>query len=290
MRVMACLFLVGCGAGHGDFDQAIPDRSQLKLTVPEPKPLGTSSLSQALLGDRATFYEVTRQTTSDFNNGVGGFLANLQNIVMSPPSQEAGSHAVWGPTNDPLAMSNYRFEVEKTAPGSFNYAFSAKLKSEPDTAWQMVIQGAGHRVDAAHGLGEIHVNIDLAKHYDNTTKGDQSYAIHFDSTVDPRVVDILFTKNGVDDAMYHYTEAHDGSGTFQFVSLQDLDGDGTLETLGIVSRWLPTGAGRADVVAQGGSLSTPMGMSECWDASFGRTFYQENGHLVEGDPATCPYQ
>src|ERR1043165_1787962 len=115
-------------------------------------------------------------------------------------------------TNDALAMSNYRFEAEKTMPGSFNYAFSAKLKSEPDTAWQMVIQGAGHRVDAAHALGEIHVNNDLAHYYDSTTKGDQSYAIHFDSTGDPRVIDIYFTKNGTPDAMYHYTEAGDRSG------------------------------------------------------------------------------
>ena len=119
--------------------------------------------------------------------------------------------------------------------------------------------------------------------------GDQSYHIHFDSTVDPRVIDIEFQKAGTADAMYHYSQSHDGSGRFQFVSLQDLKGDGMLETLGIVSRWLPTGAGRADVVAQGGSLPAPMGMTECWDASFGRTFYAENGKLVEGDSATCAY-
>jgi hypothetical protein len=292
MRFLACCFLVGCTAGSGGFEDAVPNRSLLTLHVPEAKPLGTSSLNQALLGERATFYTVTRQTTSDFNNGLGGFLAGIQSIVTQPPSQESGPHAVWGPTNDALATSNYRFEAEKTAPGSFNYAFSAKLKSEPDTAWQMVVQGAGHRVDDAHALGEIHVHNDLARRYDDTNHADQNYAIHFDSTVDPRVVDIYFDKAGIADAEYHYTEAHDGSGSFQFSHLEDLDGDGTLETLAIVSRWLASGAGRADVVAKGGSLTGQMGMmgmTECWDASFGRTFYAENGNVVEGDPATCAY-
>jgi hypothetical protein len=286
MRIVACVLLVGC-AGSTDFTEAVPSRAAVRLDVPGATPLGTSSLNQGLLGQTAQFYQVTVQTTSDFNNGLGGFLANLQNIVMQPPSQESGNHGVWGPTNDPLAMSNYRFEAEKTGPGSFNYAFSGKLKTDPDTAWQMIIQGAGHRVDAAHALGEIIVNNDLAQYYDHNTKGDQSYHIHFDSTVDPRVIDIEFQKGGTADAMYHYSQSQDGYGMFQFVSLQDINGDGTLETLGIVSRWLPTGAGRADVVAQGGSLTAPMGMSECWDASFGRTFFAQNGQLVEGDPASC---
>jgi len=269
----------------------VPDRSQITLDVPGGQPSGTSSssLSQGLLGQRAQFYEVTVQTTSDFNSGVGGFLANIQSILAQPPSATNDSgHAIWGPTNDPLATSNYRFEVQKTDVG-YNYAFSAKLKSEPDTAWQMVVQGATHRVDAAHALGEIDVNTLLAKHYDDTTKGDQNYKIHFDSTADPRVIDISFDQGGAVDAMYHYSQSNDGYGTFQFVSPQDVDGDGTLEQLSIVSRWLPTGAGRADVVAQGGSLGAPMNMTECWDAAFGRTFFAQNGNTVEGDPASCAY-
>ena len=49
MRMMACLFLVGCGGSDG-FEQAVPSRSQVTINVPEEKPLGTSSLNQALLG------------------------------------------------------------------------------------------------------------------------------------------------------------------------------------------------------------------------------------------------
>src|SRR4051794_17460218 len=114
MRTMACLFLMGCSGGS-DFSEAVPDRSQVALNVPGESTTGSASLNQALLGERAKFYVVTRQTTSDFNNGVGGFLANIENIVQHPPSQSEGAHAVWGPTNDALAMSNYRFEAEKTA-------------------------------------------------------------------------------------------------------------------------------------------------------------------------------
>src|SRR4030095_6819806 len=114
------------------------------------------------------------------------------------------------------------------------------------------------------------------------SKSDQSYFVHYDNTGNVRIVAIQFEKGGTPDAGYQYRENPDGSGSFPFASLQDVNNDGPQETLAINSRWLLRGQGRADVVAEGGSLPAQQIMTECWDASFGRTFYQENGHVVEG--------
>jgi hypothetical protein len=283
--------LAGCGGSNG-FDKAVPDRSLLSLNVPgggSASGTGTASLNQGLLGERATFYTVTVNTTSDFNNGVGGFLLQLEHILAQPPSQQSGSHAVWGPSNDALATANYRLDVERASANDYGYGFSGKPKGAPDSAYQTVTEGQNHIVDAAHATGNIHVDNDVAKMLDPNDMNDQSYFIHYDNTGSQRIVAIQFQKAGTNDAGYQYAENPDGSGSFQFASLQDVDGDGTLETLGINSRWLATGAGRADIAAEGGSLTAQMSMSECWDTSFGRTFYQENGHLVEGDPSTCAF-
>jgi len=59
----------------------------------------------------------------------------------------------------------------------------------------------------------------------------------------------------------------------------------------LVSRWLPSGAGRADLVAQNGSL--PAGFVvhaiECWDQNFLRVYYTEDvdPSKTEGDPSAC---
>ncbi len=285
-RWLFCLCLAGCGMGSDGFEQAVPDPSLIALKVPgATSSLGTSSLQQALLGERATFYTVTVNTTSDINNGVAGFLANINHIMTQPPSQRSATHAVWGPSNDALASANYKFDVERVTPKDFGYGFSGKLKGAPDSAFQLVIQGENHIVDASHASGNFYVDNDLAKRLDPTTKSDHSYFVHYDNTGGSRIVAIQFQKGGTNDAGYQYKENPDGSGSFQFASLQDVNGDGKLETLAIHSRWLPSGSGRADVAVESGLLS----MSECWDAKFGRTFYQENGRMVEGDPAGCAF-
>jgi hypothetical protein len=58
-----------------------------------------------------------------------------------------------------------------------------------------------------------------------------------------------------------------------------------------VSRWLASGAGRADLVASGGSLPTGFVVhaTECWDASFNRVFYTEDVDPTksEGSVSAC---
>src|SRR5262249_6743148 len=107
-----------------------------------------------------------------------------------------------------------------------------------------------------------------------------------DNTADPRTVEVHFgdfvgAANAMPfNATYQYAEHPDTSGNFQFALRTNFDSDpnNVLEDAALVSRWLASGAGRADLVATGGSL--PQGFTvhatECWDASFARVFYTED--------------
>jgi hypothetical protein len=120
--------------------------------------------------------------------------------------------------------------------------------------------------------------------------------VHY-GKVDPTsqaTVDVSFNNVGADgkpfNAEYRFTLDNDQAGTFQFaldVNLQPFDPNMQApERMSIESRWLSTGAGRADVIAHGGDLVSNITGSECWDASFLSQYYARtdeptNGYGVE---------
>jgi hypothetical protein len=121
-----------------------------------------------------------------------------------------------------------------------------------------------------------------------------------DNTADPRTVDVHFSDflGGTPgatplNATYQYAEHPDTSGSFGFALQTNFDNDpqNILEDATIVSRWLASGAGRADLVASGGSLPTGFVVhaTECWDASFNRVFYTEDVDPTksEGSVSAC---
>jgi hypothetical protein len=86
----------------------------------------------------------------------------------------------------------------------------------------------------------------------------------------------------------------DGSGSLAFDADANLLASAdALETRQIRSRWTPSGAGRADVEAQGGDAADGTLVTECWDASFGRVYAlgpgPDGGVATEGDASACVF-
>jgi hypothetical protein len=72
----------------------------------------------------------------------------------------------------------------------------------------------------------------------------------------------------------------------------DTDDAGTLpEEVTLRSRWLASGAGRADARLRNGDLTVEVTASECWSTTFGRTFYADsvNWQPSEGNVADCAF-
>ena len=86
----------------------------------------------------------------------------------------------------------------------------------------------------------------------------------------------------------------DGSGSLVFDAHANLVGSpDSLEAGQVRSRWIPTGAGRADVELHGGDAADGVQITECWDASFGRLYANatrpDGGIGTEGEASACVF-
>ncbi len=90
-------------------------------------------------------------------------------------------------------------------------------------------------------------------------------------------------------ADYEYDEESDGSGELEFSTKRDVTGGSAQERVGILARWVSSGAGRADVLLKGGDLDQEVTVLECWDDSFLRVYYHDTAgiHPTEGDENDC---
>ncbi|HEY2745577.1 MAG TPA: hypothetical protein VGL86_13165 [Polyangia bacterium] len=293
--------LGGCMSPIDEFRGAAPSAQTVSITVPDGVATSKPTLGAAtpdVLGQRATFYEITRGVTAIINGGVGVTLLVLEAIVAQEPTAVSADHANWGPYTGALAPTTWKFDVQKVGPADFSYTLSGKPRAADDTAYQSVIAGSAHVVSRTVGSGDFMFDFTALHALDGTQKALGSISVHYDNTGSPRVVSVAF--KGFDDgngsytpdsALYSYAENADRSGNFSFVAKADVDHDpaGLQETLSIKSAWLATGQGDSQVDAGGGSLGVAATLEECWDSGFARSYFTDswNAADTEGDPASC---
>jgi hypothetical protein len=298
--LIIALLLAGCSAQPQDeFKNATPAQSAISINVPQSGSTEGAS-SSAILGQKASLYSFTRDVSRAVNGGVLSILALIEHITDQPPAARDDNKAVWGPITDGLNPATYLLVVSKTAPHQYDYVLSGKPKGADDSAYQAVL--AGHAdvvVDDVKGAGSFLVDFDAIHALDSSSKATGGIAVHYSNLGDPRNIEVAFANfddgsaSVPRDALYRYAEHPDHSGNFEFVTLQDIDGDGaTKEVVAVLSRWNASGAGRSDADATGGSLGgLTVHLEECWDASFNETYYTDNLKITptEGDPASCVF-
>ncbi len=298
--LIAMLAAGGCMSPVDQFRGAAPSTQMTSLNVPAGAGASSASVGAAeanLIGQRATFYEITRGVTTVVNGGVGATLLVLEAIVDEQPTTLTATHATWGPYTGALDPNTWKFDVEKTGTIDYSYVLSAKPRSAADTAYAAIIAGKAHVISRTVGSGDFEFDFSALASLGGS-KAQGKIDVHYDNTGSPRVVDVAFKDfddgNGTytpNSALYKYSENADKSGSFEFVTKADVDHDPlrTQETVGIKSVWLSTGQGDSHVAATGGSLASDATLEECWSASFQRTYFTDswNPASTEGDPASC---
>jgi hypothetical protein len=125
---------------------------------------------------------------------------------------------------------------------------------------------------------------------DNDAEG--VVAIVYDLTDGTPHLDMAISNSG-GNADYTYDADADGGGNMTFAAHGDTEDEGALAEDAVVrSRWLSTGAGRADVRLSGGDLgSTQVTASQCWDATFGEVYYSDSAGFVapSGAETECAF-
>lgn len=314
--VFSTLLATGCVVQEEapeNLSRAIPTADSVRINLPDSAareisdaPVnGISSSQNAILGELAEYYVVTRNVTRDLNRGAGWVLTLVHAIVQMPPTTVDGNVYTWGPGSDALDPADYRLTVTENDNGSFDWSLDGRSKLEEGAVFEAVVFGNAVPGEIAHrGNGSYTLDFDASERVnpiDNDAvglvtveydlEGGQGFST-LKMTIDSRETDA----EGIEQDVhfdYDYAEAIDGTGNFSFAINGDLDDDGSLHESALIrSRWLDTGAGRADVRIQGGDLAdVVVEASECWSSNFGRVYYADNQDWMpsEGEETDCSH-
>ena len=299
---------VGCGGGFvstgstQSFLTGLPSRQTLEVIAPSSHaPAALSERSRALIGETASLYVLTRQMTGQVNGFVGGALDTLGAISRTPPAAVGPDSAAWGPLTDALSPVAGRLVVVRVAPGAHIFRLDLRPKSGGDADFQPFLQGTS--TGAAPGgptQGSFSVDLDLAHRLDPVANPGEGHVVAgWEVARDHRVVQVHLGEVHVADdppasADIASVMRADGSGALVFDAQANLiGGPDSAEAGQVRSRWLPTGAGRADVEAHGGEAADGVVLTECWDASFGRVYANattpDGGIGSEGEASACVF-
>ncbi len=293
---LALVATVGCGGNYSnedlDFQAALPEQSDLVAKLP------AQSLTTA---DSAEYYRTTRDVVVLFNGVMNGFLGLVDYVRAYPPTRRDGDVRIWGPfPADAHPTWQLRMEMTRVSDPSvalfgfhFDYHLDVRQKQSGDANWLVLFsgvfrpggsarQGEGRmKLDtrAARGVGYPLDGLDKLEQLDVTYRTGQ-----FPMTVDLTLINIPGSETP--GAAYQYREQADGSGEMLFAFR-------TSNSLLLVqSRWLGSGAGRADVkVLEGGRLATGLKGTDCWAIDTRATFVRRDWEPAarQGDEATCVY-
>jgi hypothetical protein len=269
--------------------RAIPTANQVSIKLPE-----TSARS---LGQLASWYVATRDVTRMFNGGSAWVLVMIHTIVQFPVTTVADDIMTWGPWSDALSPAEYKLEVTVVGDGTFAYTLSGRSKAETTARFEAVIDGtADPRAGELKGSGEFLIDFDAARRINPVDGGDAKGSIDASYDLAARHLDLVLASSDALGqpvaASYAYNEAADGGGDMVFDIHGDVDGGAALESLTLRSRWLATGAGRADARIAGGDLGgVKATASECWSTAFKRVFYTDSIGFTptEGAETACAF-
>lgn len=301
--------LVLCAACGGDtpasadsFRTALPSRQALEITAPAARaPAALSQSSPSAAGETASLYVLTRQMTAQVNGVVGGALDTLTGISRTPPAAIGPDSAMWGPWVDPLSPVAVRLAITRVGPGAHQFVLELRPKAAQDSEFAPFLIGAstGAAPDGP-GQGQFSLDLDLAHRLDpiaNTAEGHlgagwtlvpegRQIQVHLGEvhagSEPPTTADVLSALHA------------DGSGALAFDATANLvGGPVALERGRVGSRWIPSGAGRADVEVDGGDAEPGARVTECWNDAFARVYARgvspDGGVGSEGDPAACVF-
>jgi hypothetical protein len=174
--------------------------------------------------------------------------------------------------------------VRLTSDGEYAWTFEGRKKGTTD-AFQVIISGIATPGHTHRGSGTFMVDFEIAKSIDPYGGGDAAgqLSVSYDLEHEPATVAMDAEKlapapsggSALQTFHYEYARNADDSGSLSFLTYGDIDGSGPAwETTQIKSRWLASGAGRADLTVTGGDLgSNTVSASECWSNQFLRTYF-----------------
>jgi hypothetical protein len=298
--LVAALGLTLCACGNYsnddlDFQLALPEQSDIEAKM-------QLSVTRA---DSAEYYRDTRSAIATFNAMVEKLTGLIDVVRGNVPSSRNGDERIWGPWPADQLGWQIRVVMRRSAVSStvlhVDYDVQVRPQGSDDSAWADFLTGwyesssgdtragqgeiqllvgnardAGFPLDADPGLAEL-VRVDIAYNH-------ASYPIS--ETLYIEKLPTLATTSGRLD----YLQNEDGSGRLSFDWAGKSDA-GTAITARMDSRWIGSGAGRADLTADltpnRTGVETTLGI-DCWGTDTVATYsYRIGGDPFAGDQTSC---
>jgi len=291
----------GCGNYSNEdleFMNAVPDQSDISADMPVRSALLNTS--------EAELAKATHDVVATFNGMLGTVLAGIEAIRSYEPTSRGADSRTWGPIADSSAPGwQWQFQMTKQSDGSFTYEFDREPAGAQPDAWFAFVSGQflpSPGVRRGTGSFTLDTGPSRAAGYpldSGTAKIDTvtfSYATaSYPINVAMNLVNYpnypdLTTTNTVD---YAYVGQSGGEGQMSFTIMGNLiTATPAPETVAVVSRWLATGAGEANLTVESGDDDGLM-QTECWDTSFDATYndkpWQPDQDVgTPGDLSPCP--
>jgi hypothetical protein len=292
--VLATLCAVGCGGNYSngdvDFQYAVPARADLEVKMP----------LLTVTGPVAEYYRDTRNGVNGFNSFIDMITSLVDLVRAHPPSERQGDTRIWGPfpvKEDP----QFEARVRMQRMGRVFY-YWIEFRRRGDTPWSRLIDGTAipnpTNDGSRRGRGTISYDLTQARAQGYPVEPSNELLtlvieyqrIEYPHTVGLRGTNIETAKNP--GATGQYRADGDGSGSLTFVS-QTPEGGLWVQAIGLHSRWIANGAGRADATIVEGLLARPglVLATDCWgpDGAATFSFRDFEPKRREGDPATCVF-
>jgi len=312
-----CFRMDGDAQGDDEFRSALPASEAMALSVPDSE--GSGALA---VGDPSVLYQLTHGVSRSVNAHVATMLGWIRLVTLFPPSERGEDYRVWGPT-EPEGLENvsWRLTVRRITEGRYELTLDGRPKGSTSDADFLpvlageVTPGPGGGIDSTGTLNLLFDN-------SNTLQSDPcrtgTIRVDWDASGGERVVDVAWDQfvntcegNEFLDVTYHYAEAEDASGSFEFAAIDDIheadENKPEKEEIRINSRWLSDGTGRSDVVLSGPEIAADLAAaglegdevqgSQCWSELFVLTWADTapdelEPHVFEnvGEESACPFQ
>jgi hypothetical protein len=252
-----------------DFELALPQDGELDAKLPQALTLDNS----------AEYYKLTRNVVTTFN-GIASALTGLVDHVRSyPPTSRNGAERTWGPFADNKHPGwQVRVVMERIADPNapapaFQIAYSIQLHNTAPGGTDVpnfMSGGYSSSGGARQGAGNMHLDVQTARAagYPVADFGDLDHLdLTYHTLSHPITVGMVIVNVATADspgATYDYSENADGSGELDFDwMVASAPGAAGPTDVKFISRWLGSGAGRADAFLPALTGNTAVG-TDCW--------------------------
>jgi hypothetical protein len=298
---LAAFTLAACGSA-GNYSNEDLD---FQLAIPEHDDLAANLTTQqvTVVGDAAEYLKITRDAVTSFNALIDGLVSIVDKVRALTPNERHGDVRIWGPfpqEDDPRWQVRMRLTrgTDPRSPTGVTFVYQIeyhRIDSDP-AAWTAFMSGTLIPGDGVRrGSGEINLAVATARAAGFPVKGFDnldSLVVKYQRSTYPIRIELSYQNVAAADSpggSFTYGEESSGAGSMTFVwrTRENL----LVQAIGITSRWIPGGAGRADArVVEGLAAAGAARGIDCWAADGHATYLRrdfDQPRRETGDPATC---